>query len=838
MIVMRTIRLRYRPPTVGLLLIAIATVETNRSAANTTYKHERIKVPIGGRKLIDILSDNSNTNTQRRRFEIEVDNNNDDIPNNPKLLVEEVHQMAITSQTTYNFHKDRNFNRNNINNMQLLVSNPQDNNGLTIMSINNNGQVRGFHRGISGGSFHSITSHEDNGTGIHKLQMRRTLSEEYDMIAEKDWSCGAEDHHHHTHNHEHDSDIKQPVEDTYDHEQFTKSIRDISRTHDTTSTYIESTTKYSHHVNLSIDIDKYFIEKQGSLENAIEYINVLISAANVVLQHEVDTRLNIVSITEQTFYDELSTTKEALKAQRMYPRPELESSDDSSIILHHALLGRWLGGGIAFIDSICDKQWGYGVTSDLSGNLDNIGPLVFFDFFILTHELGHSLGSGHTFDGYDPPVDSCGACTVQPQSQGGNPEINRDSVTGLPRENSATIMSYCNFCDGGLDNIAITFGGVWNGKGSRGDIEQWINHPDIVGDVSKEPRRVSHNIWSKLDSKECTTPPSKPLITQGCNDDADCDDSNACTIEQCDLETNLCTLTETLEMCCGNGKCEKGERTCSDCGPFEFYGPFCTENCQSLDGFMIDVGLDQKARRKVYINGIKLGYTLPKNTDGATIDVYVTSKISYIGSTTGSYVGKEQLPDDWERITTVTAPQFNQKREEGVVEIKLQHSIPLDVNDRRGFYFVASEDIIKFREGVYSIQNDDGVELHSSLAVAGLFGTGINGFGLSVGVSYTLDDSLLETWSPTLSPSTYPPTSSPEKEGVAELDNMLEQMYKDTTGTVGMPPAPPPPPPTGKVEDMFEEKYEKKNAGSIQKSNRCMFVLLCLTMMYMRLMIR
>jgi len=817
---------------VWLLLIAIATVAANFSTANKTHKHERIKVPIGSRKLFDILSDN--TNTQRRRFEIEVDhNNNDDIPKN-KLLVEEVHEMAINSQTTYNFHKDRNFNRNNINNIQLLVSNPQDNNGLTIMSINN-GQVRGFHRGISGGSFHSITSHEDD--GIHKLQMRRTLSEEYDKIAEKDWSCGAEDHHHHTHNHDHDSDIKQPVEDTYDHEHTTKSIRDISRTHDTTSAYIESTTKYSHHVNLSIDIDRYFIEKQGSLENAIEYINVLISAANIVLQHEVDTRLNIVSITEQTFYDELTTTKEALKAQRLHPRPELEGDgSDSSIILHHALLGRWLGGGIAFIDSICDKQWGYGVTSDLSGNLNDIGSLVLFDFFILTHELGHSLGSGHTFDGYDPPVDGCGACTVKPQSQGGNPEINRDSVTGLPRENSATIMSYCNFCDGGLDNIAITFGGVWNGQGSRGDIEQWINHPDIVGDVSKEPRRVSHNIWSKLDSKECTSPPFKPLITQGCNDDADCDDSNACTIEQCDLETNLCTLTKTLALCCGNGVCEKGEsQTCSDCGTFEFDGPFCAENCQSLDGFMIDVGLDQKARRKVYINGIKLGYTLPKNTDGATIDVYVTSKISYIGSATGSYVGKEQLPDDWERITTVTAPQFNQKREEGVVEIKLQHSIPLDVDDRRGFYFVASEDIIKFREGVYSIQNDDGVELHSSLAVSGLFGVGINGFGLSVGVSYTLDDSLLETWSPTLSPTTYPPTSSPEKEGVAELDNMLEQMYKDTTETVGLPPAPPPPSP-GKVEDMFEEKYEKKNVGSIRKSNRYI-VLLCLTM-YIRLILR
>jgi len=154
-------------------------------------------------------------------------------------------------------------------------------------------------------------------------------------------------------------------------------------------------------------------------------------------------QVNIVSITEQTFYDELTTTKDALRAQRLHPRPESDTNGDS-IILHHALLGRWIGGGIAFIDSICDKQWGYGVTSDLSGNLNDINDLVMFDFFIVTHEIGHSLGSGHTFDGYDPPVDVCGACTVKPLVDGGG-EATRNTVAGLPLPNSATVMSYCNF---------------------------------------------------------------------------------------------------------------------------------------------------------------------------------------------------------------------------------------------------------------------------------------------------------------------------------------------------------------------------------------------------------
>ena len=441
--------------------------------------------------------------------------------------------------------------------------------------------------------------------------------------------------------------------------------------------------------------------------------------------------VNIVHIRETDIFDELTSTKSALKEMRLHPRPDTIHSN-SKIILHHAMLGRYLGGGIAFIDSICDKQWGYGVTSDISGSLTNLDELVLFDFFIITHEIGHSLGSGHTFDAYDPPVDVCGACTIKPPQE---EERNSVTIEGLPRENSATLMSYCNFCDGGLSNIAITLGGVWNGVEPRTDLERWENHPEIVGSVSVEPRRVSHNIWQRLSSKgECVRPPEDPLPSQGCNDDNDCDDGNICTIDVCE-ESNLCAISETLDYCCGNGICEAGEgQSCSvDCGPFTVKAPSFCENCHALDGFMIDVGLSDKAEKRIFINSISLAYLSPENDNGATIDVYV--------ATEGSYIGKEQSVNDWEKVTTVTAPQYNPRRVTGILEIDLHHSIPLDIGTRRGLYFTASENIIKFGEGPYSIRNEQEVELYSSLAVSGLFGAGINGFSLSCEVSYMLDDS-------------------------------------------------------------------------------------------------
>ena len=95
----------------------------------------------------------------------------------------------------------------------------------------------------------------------------------------------------------------------------------------------------------------------------------------------------------------------------------------------------------AYIDSVCDDMWGYGITSDVTGRLSDLDETVLFDMFIVAHEVGHSLGSGHTFDSYDPPVDRCNLCS----------EANAGAtIEGLPSDNAATIMSYCNFCQGEL----------------------------------------------------------------------------------------------------------------------------------------------------------------------------------------------------------------------------------------------------------------------------------------------------------------------------------------------------------------------------------------------------
>ena len=142
-------------PSCALFLIAISIAIIERSSeasgkgtSNPPQKHERIKVPLG-RRLVDVLSDNDMrrdksshhpTIAQRRRFEIEA--NNDTTNGTTKLMVEEIHQMAITSQNMFHF-KDRNkFDPTRIKDITILASNPKDQNnnngggGLTIRSVN------------------------------------------------------------------------------------------------------------------------------------------------------------------------------------------------------------------------------------------------------------------------------------------------------------------------------------------------------------------------------------------------------------------------------------------------------------------------------------------------------------------------------------------------------------------------------------------------------------------------------------------------------------------------------------------------------------------------------
>ena len=122
--------------------------------------------------------------------------------------------------------------------------------------------------------------------------------------------------------------------------------------------------------------------------------------------------------------------------------------------------------------TVCDKRYAVGLSSGLEGSIGTLDHDAVYDLFIMMHELGHSLGSGksldpvcilcfalvfnacyalhldHTFEeAFKPRVDTCGL---------------DQCPKALPQANSASIMSYCDFCSGGLSNVSSILCTVMN----------------------------------------------------------------------------------------------------------------------------------------------------------------------------------------------------------------------------------------------------------------------------------------------------------------------------------------------------------------------------------------
>ncbi len=109
-----------------------------------------------------------------------------------------------------------------------------------------------------------------------------------------------------------------------------------------------------------------------------------------ILQTEIDTHLNVLHINLNTNYDTSSTTSAALDTMRAifarsssvgwhYTSPSGVKPD-----LHHALLSKMLGGGIAYLSQICSPDYGFGLSASLSGSYVSMGNAVVWDMMVVS----------------------------------------------------------------------------------------------------------------------------------------------------------------------------------------------------------------------------------------------------------------------------------------------------------------------------------------------------------------------------------------------------------------------------------------------------------------------
>lgn len=207
---------------------------------------------------------------------------------------------------------------------------------------------------------------------------------------------------------------------------------------------------------VAIDTDNAFTGLfAGNTTRSSAYLTKLLGAISEVYFREVQTVLKVsymrVWATDSPSPYTAADTSSQLSQFRTYwianrpPQPHA---------IAHLLSGRALGGGIAYLGAACSPSFGFGVNANLAGTfpypiVDNSSSN--WDLNVVTHEMGHNFGTGHTHEigSYNPIIDGCGLAYV-------NPPQTQDCTVAFAKQ--GTIMSYCHICSGGMSNIKMTFG--------------------------------------------------------------------------------------------------------------------------------------------------------------------------------------------------------------------------------------------------------------------------------------------------------------------------------------------------------------------------------------------
>jgi hypothetical protein len=179
---------------------------------------------------------------------------------------------------------------------------------------------------------------------------------------------------------------------------------------------------------------KMYTDKGSSTANVTNYVTSLFNqVATLYANENVGIAISQIYVwTTSDPYTSQGSTGGALNVFRQTRGTNFNGN------LAHLLTTRSLGGGIAYVDVICFKQYAFGVSA-ISNSFQNV-PTYSWSVEVVTHELGHNLGSWHTHSCNWPTgaLDNC----VSPEGS---------CSPGPAPTNGGTIMSYCHLGGYGIN---------------------------------------------------------------------------------------------------------------------------------------------------------------------------------------------------------------------------------------------------------------------------------------------------------------------------------------------------------------------------------------------------
>jgi hypothetical protein len=194
-----------------------------------------------------------------------------------------------------------------------------------------------------------------------------------------------------------------------------------------------------YYAEIAVETDYELYAKLGNVSKLTKYVGDLFAAATFVYQRDVLVTLQVDYLSIWATSSDPWTGATSTAALSEFVNYWGTNRTAVPRTVAHMLAGRSLGGGIAYMSQLCGGA-GYGVSGQLSGTSPSNYTTTYWDFLVVTHELGHNFGSSHTHC-YSPPVDTCCTCATESQCSSG---VGRGSV---PPE-KGTIMSYCHVVGG------------------------------------------------------------------------------------------------------------------------------------------------------------------------------------------------------------------------------------------------------------------------------------------------------------------------------------------------------------------------------------------------------
>jgi cysteine-rich repeat protein len=313
--------------------------------------------------------------------------------------------------------------------------------------------------------------------------------------------------------------------------------------------------------DVAIETDYELRAKFASDQAALDYLASLAAASTAVYERDVAVRLRFSYVRLWASAGDpwtATSTTGALDEVRAYwtnPANDMAQIAGPRDIVHF-VSGKSVSGGVAYVGAVCSQQYGFGV-SQVFGSFDLANPSQIWDVLVVTHELGHNLGSPHTHC-YDPPVDEC---------------YNRESscYDGPVVASRGTIMSYCHLLAGGLSNVDLVFGDrpsaqMRNTVASASCLQNVSTCGDGVVDAGEQCDDGNSTAGDGCSPSCQIEVCGNHLVDFG----ETCDDGNR-------VSGDGCSATCQREGRCGDGVVDSGE-TCDDGNTSS--GDGCSATCQ------------------------------------------------------------------------------------------------------------------------------------------------------------------------------------------------------------------------------------------------------------------